>query len=345
VIKGRTATTAVLLIVLFSFRHGASAETCSDPSTLEPGSATSIFIFDAGQADAMAVVCRDGRIGMLVDTGDPREKRGFAAVTSGLEELASRSPGGMGIGLLVLTHPDADHIGGGLWVLDRFKVGTIIDNGLPVDSRTYLNLRKRIKDLEKSGRVKYLAAGQTAERMEICREVEARVVTPKAWMEACTGVNECSVVLKVTAGRISFLLTGDAGGGQEEHLIKSAEAGLKSDVLKVGHHGSESSTSPKFLSAVDPACAVMSSGRPFEGSNKFYKHPRELIVRRLIDSARYNRHNRQATELKAWNKKGGAYKTYKHDKCLYSTASDGTVVFSTDGRSLACASDSGGRPR
>jgi beta-lactamase superfamily II metal-dependent hydrolase len=313
--------------------QATAAEICSLPSELEHGNTISMHVIDVGQADAIAITCQDGSIGMLVDTGDKRETGGMERMKGYLKALAEKSPGGSDIGLLVVTHPDADHIGGAEWVLNNYKVGTFLDNGKPSGTKTYLNTKAAAKRLAAAGRLAYLHADGEKRSFEICPEVQAEVLTPSPYFATCKGANECSVVMQVTTGTVRFLLTGDAGRVQEKRLLKD-QVHLKSSVLKVGHHGSSSATSKQFLSSVTPSCTVISSGRPGEGSNKRYNHPRLPVVKLLIGGEKLDR--RDEGLIEAYDPKTAAYKEIKFSSCLYSTASDGTVVFSTDGKKLAC---------
>jgi competence protein ComEC len=101
---------------------------------------------------------------------------------------------------------------------------------------------------------------------------------PPAWPGACReDENECSIVLRVDACGASILLTGDAEHEEEQQLDPRGAVTL----LQVGHHGSATSTSPAFLAATQPKYAVISAGKPDEGLNRDYCHPRAIVVARL----------------------------------------------------------------
>jgi len=121
-------------------------------------------------------------------------------------------------------------------------------------------------------------------------------------------VNEASVVLQLRFGRRRFLLTGDAEGGEEAWMVARYGASLASDVLKVGHHGSVTSTTPDFLDVVRPRVAVVSVG-----SGNRYGHPSQRVLQALDES--------------------GAY--------LLRTDDDGTIVVSTDGKDLEVRANGG----
>jgi competence protein ComEC len=332
---GSLAAVACLAVVAVSTPAGA--ETCAKPSDLDQKNVVSLHVIDVGQADAVVLTCQDGSIGMIVDSGDKKEDAGFARMKAYLAKLAERSPQKKSVPLFVATHPDADHIGGGTWVLSEFAVKTFLDNGMPVGTKTYLNLRALAQKQAAAGSLSFVHAGKSARSFDVCPGVVAEVVSPAGLFSACENKNECSVVMKVTHGAVSFLLTGDAGKEQEGGLISDDGAAPKlgSTVLKVGHHGSVNSTTQDFLSAVRPACAVVSSGKPGEGSNERYNHPRLPVVRRLLDSVRFDRPAPAA--IRAFDKKAAAFRSVPHAKCVYHTAADGNVVFSTDGKKLGCA--------
>ena len=314
-----------------------AAETCHAPGELDQKNIVSLHVIDVGQGDAMAVTCPDGSIGMIVDSGDKKEEAGFARMQEYLKKLETRSPAKKAVPLFVATHPDADHIGGGTWVLQTFSVKTFLDDGRPVGTKTYLNLRALAQRQAAESSLAYLHAGEARRSFEICPGVHAEIVTPAAVFSACENNNECSVVLRVTHGAVSFLLTGDAGKAQERALLHDDGAGkmLHATVLKVGHHGSQSSSSTPFIKAVRPGCAVISSGKPGEGSNARYNHPRQVVVNELLGVLTLDR--RAPAVVEAYAKKGG-FKKIATEKCLYHTAIDGTVVFLTDGKKLACES-------
>ncbi|MBI5528307.1 MAG: MBL fold metallo-hydrolase [Deltaproteobacteria bacterium] len=332
--RSRLAVVAALAAVLAA--GAAGAETCLKPSDLDQKNTVSLHVIDVGQADALALTCQDGSIGMIVDSGDKKEQAGFARMKAYLSKLAERSPKKRSVPLFVATHPDADHIGGGSWVLSEFSVKTFLDNGMPVGTKTYLNLRALAQKQAAAAGLSYVHAGGSERSFDVCPGVKAEVVSPADLFSSCENKNECSVVMKVTYGAVSFLLTGDAGKVQEGVLISDDDANPKlgSSVLKVGHHGSLSSTTQEFVSSVRPACAVVSSGKPGEGSNERYSHPRLPVVKRLLDSVRYDRP--APAVIRAFDKKAAEFKKLPHSKCVYHTAADGTVVFSTDGKKLAC---------
>ncbi len=176
------------------------------------------------------------------------------------------------IDLVVLTHPDNDHLGGLIAILERYHVNTVLAPNVNENSPLYeawlaTISKKPVKSLTAT-------AGHT---ISLGNDLTITVLNPppNEHLSARTPVNEFSVVLHVRAGNISFLLTGDLGTTGEQRLIDE-RIPLKSTVLKVGHHGSTTSTGADFLRAVAPRAAVISVGQ----GNRF-GHPNPEVVQKL----------------------------------------------------------------
>ncbi len=169
------------------------------------------------------------------------------------------------IDAIVITNPDADHIGGFLEVLKNYKVDTVFEPGTFNDSKTYQNLeaeikRQNIKDVVvKKGMRLDLGGGAVIDMLFPDRDVSD-------WSS-----NDGSIVGKLTYGATSVMLTGDATAKTEGIILSDFPTEeLKSTVLKVGHHGSRTSSSPEFVTAVGPTYAEISDGK----DNK-YGHPHQ----------------------------------------------------------------------
>ena len=170
---------------------------------------------------------------------------------------------------MVATHPDADHIGGLLAVLDsNIRIGEVLDCGKAHTTATYRNLLNKVKQ-RKATKYSQPRAGQTLNWGE---EIEVRVLNPPhlRWNS-----NDCSIVIKLTYGKVSFLFTGDAGYPAENKMIANFRKGLKSTILKAGHHGAKTSTSSSFLNYVRPRVAIISVGP------NSYGHPVPEVLNRL----------------------------------------------------------------
>ena len=228
---------------------------------LESGSAPRAVHFrDVGQADSI-LVCSGGET-MLVDAGDIG---GGDAVVDYL-----KSQGVEKLDYLVMTHPHADHIGGMPEVLEAFPVGTVILPDAEAATKLYTRVLESI--FEKELAVQQPIPGDSFS----LGEAQCLILGPAAL--DYEELNNFSVVLKVTLGDTSFLLTGDAEAQAEQDILDTG-ADVQANVLKVGHHGSYTSSSQAFLDAVHPQMAVISVG---EGNS--YGMPHKEPLQRLRDA-------------------------------------------------------------
>lgn len=172
------------------------------------------------------------------------------------------------IDIVIATHPHADHIGGMAEVISNFNVGQIYMPKVSHTSKTFEDLLLTIK--EKGLKVKTAKAGVT---LDIDPAIQATILAPNS--DEYESLNDYSAVLKVTYGNSSFLITGDAEETSEREMLTKG-LDLKTDILRVGHHGSSSSTIQEFLDEVNPQYAVISVG-----TDNSYGHPHKEIMTRL----------------------------------------------------------------
>jgi competence protein ComEC len=209
-----------------------------------------VTFFDVGQGDAALLEFPNGRL--LIDTG-PREGDRDAAARAlvpffrrqGIRELEA----------VVISHPHADHLGGLPTLLHEVKIKKVFICGIKSNSILEQNCEKLLDGLQVPSVV--LNAGH---RLTNFAPAEIWTLYPRRGMRWARNLNEASVVVKVIFGAHSFLFPGDAEIESEGHLLNFAEV-LDSDVLKVGHHGSRTSSLPRFINAVSPQWAVTSVGR------------------------------------------------------------------------------------
>ncbi|WP_103020911.1 DNA internalization-related competence protein ComEC/Rec2 [Salinibacter altiplanensis] len=239
-------------------------------SVVGPGARPTLDLvfFDVGQGDAALLKTPSGRH-VLVDTG-PRSPSGAAAEFTVLPFLEQQ--GIQRLDLVVVSHSDQDHLGGVPTLLREVQVGRLVHNGYPVDTELYDETR-RLLDQED---IPHQAA-RRGDTLRLGASVRARVLSPPAH-DNFGGENDASVVLRVQYGRVDVLLPGDIERLAEQDLVRTYGENLGGHVVKVPHHGSETSSHPEFVHLVgDPerTHAVVSTGRSTQ-----YDMPSEKVIRR-----------------------------------------------------------------
>ncbi len=237
-----------------------------------------VVFFDVGQGDAIFVQTPSGRQ-VLID-GGPGEN-------ALLSQLGRQMPfWDRSLDMVILTHPDSDHITGLVPVLERYRVEAVVFREMGCENATCKRWRQLI---EAEGAAVY--RGEAGLRIALDEGLEMEVLHPGPDLPDSEAFNENSVVVRLTYGELSILLTGDIEEAVEKELVRS-DVPLASTVLKAAHHGSCSSTTPPFLEAVRPELAVISVG----ADNKF-GHPCEDVLDRLADLPVYRTDEHGAVEL------------------------------------------------
>lgn len=245
-----------------------------------------VVFLDVGQGDAIFIQSPVGTQ-MLIDTSRDQ------SVLRGLGDVMSFSD--RDIDYVLATHPDADHIGGLSEVLDRFIVRHVIrtenESGTPLwaTAESKIAEEQAVVTMARRGQIFDLGAG-----------VKLEVLFPDIDPSELES-NTSSIVARLSYGDTSFMLTGDSPKAIEEYLVLIEGAHLASDVLKVGHHGSRTSTSELFLAEVSPKYAVISAGK-----DNSYGHPHVEVTDALFNAG--------VTAL--------------------NTAEEGNIVFWSDGREV-----------
>ena len=236
----------------------ANGQAAGNTGASQAGTLTVTWL-DVGQGDAAVIQC--GGQSMLIDGGKP-EKSSYIYAWLQQHGLSY-------LDVIVATHVDADHIGGLSGALNYASVGTAY---CPVTTGTTETFQSFVKYLAQRGKqITVPTAGETF----MLGRAQVQILGP---LHSAEDSNDNSIVLKVSFGATSFLFTGDAERAEEQDLL-NAGVNLQSTVLKVGHHGSDTSTSYPFLRAVAPQYAVISVG-----AGNSYGHPTEAVLSRLRDA-------------------------------------------------------------
>ncbi len=226
-----------------------------------------VTFFDVGQGDAIFIENAGNQI--LID-GGPSDRI--------LSKLGRAMPFWDGsIDFLILTHPHADHVTGLMEVLKRYDVGMVLESGAEYGTPEYKEWHELIQK-----RKVPVAIARTGQKIAVGSGVTLDILSP---LENYVGASlknphDANIVGRVTHGQNSILLMGDAERSIEQRLLfeslNSKFIILDSDVLKVGHHGSKTSSSAEFLAVVRPKIAVIQVGR----KNR-YGHPAQEVLDRL----------------------------------------------------------------
>lgn len=229
------------------------------------GVLTVVFL-NVGQGDAVFIEAPNGNQ-MLYDAGPPS-----GAV---LRELGKVMPFyDRSIDVAVFSHPDMDHIGGFVDVLERYKVDVVLEPGASSTNGVWDDVERSIRA---QGTAHLLARrGMT---IDLGSGVEADILYPDHDMTN-TETNSASIVMRIHYGETAFLLSGDLPKDLEEYEVATYGDRLHAEVLKLGHHGSRTSSSGTWLAAVHPDVAVVSAGL-----DNRYGHPHKEVLELLNELA------------------------------------------------------------
>ncbi|PIU15890.1 MBL fold metallo-hydrolase [bacterium (Candidatus Gribaldobacteria) CG08_land_8_20_14_0_20_39_15] len=227
----------------------------------------SITFFDVGQGDSFFIETPQGHQ-ILIDGGPGNRV---------LTKLGKAMPfWDRTLDLVILTHPESDHLSGLLEVLKRYQIKNILWSGVERSAGIFEQWQEVLK--EEKAKVVFAQAGQKIR----AGKVSGDVLFPLKNLSGQffdRGVNETSVVVLFNFQNNRFLFTGDIGKKEEKALLDIG-CNLKADVLKVAHHGSKYSSSLEFLRAVLPQMAVISCG-----ANNTYGHPSKEVLNSLQEFA------------------------------------------------------------
>lgn len=228
------------------------------PPTIPNSGGFTVHFIDVGQADAALVIC-DGKT-MLIDGGNTADSNLIYSY------LSKRSIAHLDY--IIATHAHEDHVGGLSGALNYATVGTVYSPVTSYDSSAFRNFANNVQKQGKSITVPSVGTSFSLGNAQ-CTILAVNTTSD---------TNNSSIVLRIVYGSTSFLFTADAERDVEQALINRG-VNLKSTVLKVGHHGSYTSTSYQFLWNVMPDYAIISCGK-----GNSYGHPHDEVVSRLRDA-------------------------------------------------------------
>jgi len=285
----KNATTTVLSNKVESKENTAKQETSTTQNSISVANENDtiqgnlkVHYINVGQADS--ILLQQGSSSMLIDAGNNEDS-----------EIVKNYIAEQGITKLdyvVGTHPHEDHIGGLDYVINSFEVGKIYMPKATANTKTFEDVVNAIK-----------AKGMKATVPKVLEtfkvgEATATILAPNS--SEYEDLNNTSIVIRVTFGNNSFMFDGDAEDVSENEML-AKDLDVSADVLKIGHHGSSSSTTDDFLEKVNPKYAVISVGK-----GNSYGHPNKSIMQKLED--------KKIT--------------------VYRTDENGTIVASSDGENI-----------
>jgi competence protein ComEC len=275
---------SVFLAVLFLL-SGCTNSTSNVLNSKVKSSQIIVHYIDVGQGDSELIQVNGKNL--LIDAGpnDSKDKLMSYLRKQGIKKLD----------YVIATHPDEDHIGGMSSIIRKYDIYKFYAPKKTANTITFESMITALRNKN----MKINVPIPRATELNLGKKTTAEIIAPNSTMYEDT--NNYSIVLKITYGNTKFLFTGDAENKSEDEMIDK-NYDLSADVLKVGHHGSSTSTSEKFLDKVNPKIAIISCGK-----NNKYGHPTKNTINKL------KRKNIQ----------------------IYRTDVDGTVLLISDGNKIS----------
>ncbi len=269
----------ITILLVFLLTSCTFSETPIVKDSFVPSTELKVHFLDVGQGDSIFIELPNSQT-MLIDAG---EKRYADVVSDYLTELAITK-----IDYVVGTHPHTDHIGGLADIIASFKTGDIYLPKVGSNTKTYENLLTTIKEQNQ-----VIHVAEKGKKILDEKGLQVYFLGPD---QKYKNLNNNSAIVKIVYGDTSFLFMGDA-----ETMVEAKLEDVKADVIKVGHHGSDSSSSDDFVTQVKPQYAVISVG-----ANNQYNHPSSETIKKYEDIG--------AT--------------------VYRTDQNGNIIISSDGKNL-----------
>lgn len=224
-----------------------------------------VHFIDVGQGDSILIQVNSKNL--LIDSGPSTSKDKLLKYINSLKISK--------FDYIIATHPHEDHIGNMSYIIDNFEVLNFYAPKISSNTKAFETMIESLvmKDLK----IKVLKPN--IKSIDLGENTKVDVFSPIS--NEYENINNFSSIIKISYGNNSFLFTGDSEELSEKEVLAKGYD-LKSDVLKIGHHGSSSSTSKRFLDAVDPYIAVISAGK-----DNSYGHPSQEVLSRLKDLTIY----------------------------------------------------------
>lgn len=219
-----------------------------------------VHFIDVGQGDSTLIITPDKKT-VLIDAGDEQH----SSRTTGY----IKSQGIDKLDLVIATHPDADHIGGMDKIIKNFDIGMFSMPLVSKDTKQYKEIKQELKNKKLKNKPLY-----TGDGLSIGKDVKLQILSPQK-NRTYSDTNEYSIVARLLYKEVSFLFMADATMENEIAIINDFDD-IRADVLKLGHHGSSTSTSDYFLGKVNPSIGVISCGK-----NNKYGHPHKEVMNLL----------------------------------------------------------------
>ena len=276
-----------LAILLFSFSIVSCGLTKSNSNKANNADTNKILVhyIDVGQGDCILVQVTNKNL--LIDSGPKSDRRKLFNYLSGLNLNK--------LDYVIATHPHEDHIGNMDDIIKTYSIGTFYAPKVESTTKSFEDMADALKDKN----LKVHVLKNNSNSIDLGENTKVNVFSPNK--DFYDNLNNYSPVIKIQYGNTSFWFTGDAEKEVEKEILNNNED-ISADVLKVGHHGSSTSTSKDFLKKVNPSIAVISVGK-----DNIYNHPDDITTKLLDESN---------------------IKTYRTDK-------DGTIVIWSDGSNIS----------
>lgn len=272
----------ILLLICFS----AFIFWCSSSHNAPLKNAMEIHYINVGQGDSILIRVNDKN--MLIDSGPKDNKKDLISYLNSLNIS--------NIDYLIATHPHEDHIGNMNTIINKYTVNKFYSPKVSATSKSFELMIEALKN--KKMKINILNTNTTS--LNLGENTKVTILSPLEG-ESFDNLNNYSPMIKIEYGETSFLFTGDCEKEVEANVLSRNKNLLKADILKLGHHGSSTSSSEEFLCAVNPSAVVITSGK----DNRF-GHP----------------HSETINLLKKYNIN------------FYNTATDNTIILISDGKTI-----------